>query len=103
MLAGVGEFTVNLIGDHQQIVVDAYPRNLLQFFVSQRGAGWVAREIQHDRLRARRDRAGDVFGGQREFVIGAGANGFANPVHRAHARVIGHIARLVVEDSRRPG
>src|ERR1017187_8745880 len=98
VFAGVGELAVDLVGQHQQIVVNADTGDFLDFFGGQRGSRRVGREIQHDRFGVRRDGGRNVFGGQREFILDTGTDRFGNAVHQPDTRVIRDVARLVIED-----
>ena len=93
----VAEFTVDLIGDHHQIVLDGELRNAFEVGPGGAGSSRVGREIEHQHPRTRRDGGGEVFRAQRKTVLSLGLNRHRNPMRHDDARAVGHIARLVID------
>ena len=90
LLSGVEQGVVDIIRDHQQIVLHGQLGNLCHRFARHDGAGGVVRRVDHQRLGVRRD---ELFDGLRlHFKVMLQIRGNAN-CRAVAVRDLGHIVQ----------
>ena len=95
--AVVAQLAVDLIGQHDQVVLDAELGDAFEILLRRDRAGRVGREIEHQHAALRRDRGGEFLRFQREAVLLAGLDRHRLAVGHDDARTVGNVAGLVVD------
>ena len=95
--ADVGQFGVNLVADHEQVLLHANLGQSIQFRTAQYRPGRVGRKIQEQNLGAGRG-AGYLLRIQPKTIIGPGVDGPPLRMGQGDGGGIGHIAGLVIKD-----
>ena len=98
MRALEGELRVNLIGQHEQVLLAAERGDFLQLLPRARAAGRIARQVEHQDLGARLPGGPQRLGRERKAVLGIGWHRDPLPVRQRDAGKIAHVARLVIHD-----
>ena len=93
-----GEFGIDLVSDHQQIVAPHDGGDLLQVGVGHGAAGRVGREIQHQRLAPGSDDLLDVLRANREAVFRLAGHSYGHAVRHGDAGRVTDVARFVIND-----
>ena len=94
----VGEFAVDLVGQHNEIVLHRKGGDLPQLLQRQDRSGGIGREVQHQDAGLVRDRLLQGVRAERELLLGTGGHGHGNAASQQDAGAVGDIAGLVVED-----
>ena len=98
--AGVGaverKLRVDLVGQDEQVLLAAEIGDLLQLLAAACAARRVARQVEHQDFRAGLPGRAQGLGGDGKVILGEGRHGDGLAVRQHDARVIAHIARLVV-------
>src|SRR5215210_5836617 len=95
--AVVGELAVNLVGEHDEVVLNAQRGNPPEFLGGLRRARWIAREIEHQHFRRGCDFPFQLARGEPEVVFRKGRHRDWNAVREHNARTVADVTWLVVE------
>ena len=94
----VEQFTVNFVRDDDEVMLDRKCGDLLQLLDRLNAACGVRGEVQHDDLRLRRDRLLDIGSEHGKVMRRAGIDRHGHAERHLDARVVAHVAGLVVDD-----
>ena len=92
-----GQFGVNLIGDHDQVMLHCQIGYGLQFLARHRTAGGVGREIENEHLALVRDRRLDGGGGDAKLFLRPAFHRDGYSVGQRDGRRVAHITGFVID------
>ena len=94
----VGQFGVDLVGDHQDVVLGADARDHLNILFAQGGAGGVVGIIEDDGLGLGRDGRAELRLGDAELVLALRLDGDGHAVREGDQGAVRDVAGLVIND-----